>query len=54
MATREDIQITQGVVNSGTIVIYCNGSCDDPRLDHRYMFYTPEDALAAYNEDHNE
>jgi hypothetical protein len=54
MATIEDIQVTHGVVNSGTIVISCDGSCDNPRLEHRYMFYTPEEALEAYNYDHNE
>ena len=52
MKTLEDIRVTHGVVNSGTIVISCDGSCDDPRLEHRYMWYTPEESLALYNLDH--
>ena len=43
---------TTETVNSGTLVIYCDGSCGDPRLEHRYMGYSTREAVALYNEEH--
>ena len=51
MATMADIAYTVGV-NSGTIVIPCDGTCEMQQLEHRFMFYTPEEALDLYNRVH--
>jgi hypothetical protein len=43
---------TAQVVNSGTLVIPCNGRCDDPRLEHRYMGYSPVESAERWLEEH--
>jgi hypothetical protein len=43
---------TAQVVNSGTLVIPCNDECDDPRLEHRYMGYSPAEATERWLEEH--
>ena len=37
---------------SGAILIYCDQSCDDPRLTHAFIGYSKREALALWQQTH--
>jgi hypothetical protein len=47
--TLKDITVSRP---SGSYLIDCDGSCDNPRLDHMFMGYTKKEALQVWRLQH--
>jgi hypothetical protein len=39
--------------HSGALLIYCDQSCDDPRLTHAFIGYDKREALTLWQQTHN-